>query len=225
MSYGTDTLGGDQTYICSPDGSVTFHSTYDVGGGDFIMDTSRALPPALASAFKSGGDLIILNANNFTMTGNDKLTVGGNLEINAMGIASLGDINALGSILVNAGSIVLLERDAGMVQLADGSMVMDAGLDFAAGGTITINGLTTGQSPRMNENLAMGSDDLFSPDGFAFDLAVLVPDPPTPDPGGIENPEVLIYDESTIQQEAAESEIVAPNRATYQSSACGIRLS
>lgn len=81
----------------------------------------------------------------FRMGQNEKLTVGGDVTINA-GSAVLGDITALGDITVNAPTIEVNSRLPGTLLAPDGSIGQDMGLDFVSGGLIdfsvtpTVNG-------------------------------------------------------------------------------------
>ncbi len=81
----------------------------------------------------------------FRMGQNEKLTVGGNVTINA-GTAILGDITALGNIVVNAPSIQVNSRLPATLLAPDGTIGIDLGLDFVSGGFIdfevtpTVNG-------------------------------------------------------------------------------------
>ncbi|UCD74783.1 MAG: filamentous hemagglutinin N-terminal domain-containing protein, partial [Phycisphaerales bacterium] len=82
----------------------------------------------------ASGDLRI-RAANFAMGQNQKLTVLGDLRIDTPGgSATLGDINTLGDLLVNANKIWLLSRAAGEGIDAKGVRWTDLGLDFVAGG-------------------------------------------------------------------------------------------
>ncbi len=78
----------------------------------------------------------------FRMGQNEKLTVGGNLTINA-GSAVLGDITALGNLTVNAPSIAVNSRPAGALLAPDGTIGQDLGLDFVSGGLISFSVVPT----------------------------------------------------------------------------------
>ncbi len=78
----------------------------------------------------------------FTMGAFQKMTVLGNVTINAGTAAAIGDISALGNITVNAPTISIRTRPGGDVLGAFGSGLVtsrDTGVDFVAGGTITFS--------------------------------------------------------------------------------------
>lgn len=78
----------------------------------------------------------------FHMGRNEKLTVGGNVTINA-GSAILGDITALGNITVNAPTIMLNTRLPGTILGPDNTVASDAGLDFVSGGEFAFSSVPT----------------------------------------------------------------------------------
>jgi filamentous hemagglutinin family protein len=83
----------------------------------------------------AAGDLFV-ECGEFRMGARQKLTVLGTLQIAAGdGIVTLGDVNALNDLIVDAGEIRVRSRDGGEVRTLDGS-VTDLGVDIIAGGTI-----------------------------------------------------------------------------------------
>ncbi|MEE9129633.1 MAG: filamentous hemagglutinin N-terminal domain-containing protein [Phycisphaerales bacterium] len=122
--FETDVAG----FMLFDDAVFEIHST-----GDVIFNQALNSVPAFAT-IGSTGHLRIFAAN-FTMGQNQKLTVLGDLLIDLLGgTATLGDINTLGDLIVNAGQIFLLSREPGFVIDAFGNIIFDLGLDFVAGG-------------------------------------------------------------------------------------------
>jgi len=136
-----------------PLGSIFFN--YDVTDGvDGRVNVPRIATIVARARNASGGivtnpvppyDITFNVVNEFRMGQNEKLTVAGDVTINA-GSAVLGDITALGDITVNAGSIQLNSRPAGTLLAPDNGLGQDMGLDIVSGGLIdfsttpTING-------------------------------------------------------------------------------------
>ncbi|MBX3375928.1 MAG: filamentous hemagglutinin N-terminal domain-containing protein [Phycisphaeraceae bacterium] len=87
----------------------------------------------------SGFDLKINTTGAFAMGAFNKMTVIGNVTINAGGPSAIGDISALGNISVTAPSIAIRTRPGGLVLGNFGSSLInstDTGVDFVAGGSI-----------------------------------------------------------------------------------------
>lgn len=127
-------------------------------------DPNEILRPAVptVATIASNGDLTI-NAANFTMGQNQKLSVIGDLMIDVKnGTASLGDISTLGMIAVTADTINLLLRSAGRVEDADGNLSSDFGLDLVAGTTINFSVVPTsvGSGPRAQFATSSGGGDV-----------------------------------------------------------------
>ncbi len=139
---------------------------YDVTEG---VD-GRVNPPRIASIIarpRNSSGAIVTNPStpfsiSFNTTGefrmgqNEKLTVGGDVTINA-GTAVLGDITALGDITVNAADIQLNSRMPGTLLAPDGSIGLDLGLDYVSGGVIDFS-----QTPTVNGS---GRVAFSTPDG------------------------------------------------------------
>jgi filamentous hemagglutinin family protein len=86
----------------------------------------------------AAGDLFV-ECGEFLMGARQKLTVLGSLEIAAGGgTVTLGDVNTLNDLIVNAGEIRIRSRDGGEVRTLDGS-VTDLGTDIIAGGIISFS--------------------------------------------------------------------------------------
>ena len=109
-----------------------------VTSGDIDLNTLHsgdATPPNRATIYNNDGGLYCIS-QNFTMHQNDKLTATGNIGITASVAATLGDLTALNDIHVAAGTIGLVQRDAGSVLLPGSRSREDRGVDFVAGGSI-----------------------------------------------------------------------------------------
>lgn len=126
--------------------------------GVLTIGGSRAATPqaatiVMASSYVSGSngarvstavdaaDVLTINADQFVMGQNEKLTAFGSLTINATGGATLGDVTTLGDLNVNAPAITLRVRTGSSVlsQFVSGGVPLtaqDGGLDFVAGGRI-----------------------------------------------------------------------------------------
>lgn len=122
-----------------------------------IGGTRTAIPQAativMASAYVPGSngsrvpstvdaaDVLTINADQFVMGVNEKLTAFGSLTVNATSGATLGDVTTLGDMNINAPAITLRSRTGGTVlsQFVSGGVPLtaqDGGLDFVAGGRI-----------------------------------------------------------------------------------------
>jgi filamentous hemagglutinin family protein len=125
----TDPLARLETNVA---GTTEFRgSRVVVDQGDIALDPSgRASAPARSTFFRRGGDLRFETPGSFRMGRNEKLTVAGNLEIDAAR-AELGDLNAL-SIGIDSPDIALLARAGGSSAFPGGTPAGDAGLDWVA---------------------------------------------------------------------------------------------
>jgi filamentous hemagglutinin family protein len=97
---------------------------------------------AQIATIASTGGLAINVSDVFEMGAGEKLTAIGDLAINAGSRATLGDLSALGSIEVNAPTIQIRTRDAGVVLGPDLSTLVagqDQGVDYVAGSTIAFS--------------------------------------------------------------------------------------
>lgn len=103
---------------------------------------------------------LTINVDNFVMGRGQKFTVLGDLTINASS-ATLGDVSALRNITVNAPSISILRRPAGVLlaglpsggQAGFVTQVFDPAVDIVAGGQITFSSapsfIGTGNAPQV----------------------------------------------------------------------------
>jgi filamentous hemagglutinin family protein len=86
----------------------------------------------------SAGDLRVECAE-FLMGPRQKLTILGTLDIDAgQGAVTLGDVNVLNDLIVQAGAIQLRSREAGQV-LSAGGVLSDEGMDIVVGGAIDLS--------------------------------------------------------------------------------------
>ncbi|MDY7109455.1 MAG: filamentous hemagglutinin N-terminal domain-containing protein [Planctomycetota bacterium] len=107
--------------------------------GDILLNPDGKLSPALVATIAGrGGDLTLESLNGDIEMGlNEKLTALGELNIFARsGSATLGDLNSLGDMTVDASSIALWARPGGSLLGADGLFSEDGGADIIAGGSI-----------------------------------------------------------------------------------------
>jgi len=120
-------------------GVITFDANLVSTLGDLTLDSDRlGRPgPAVASIAGVGGDLTLRSANGDVALGrNNRLSVLGDLLIDAAGVATVGDLSTLGDMTVDAPTIRIWTRQPGNVLQSDGTIVPDLGVDFVAGGGI-----------------------------------------------------------------------------------------
>lgn len=193
---GAVTLGDHTTLRSTGDGVIRFGSTVD-GGVDLTVRTGEAglivfaadvgglaalrdltlltsgddldRPVAKAATIVGEGSLQF-DARDFRMGQNEKFTTLGALTINASRRATLGDLVTTSDMTVTAPDITLLLRPAAELIRADGTIIMDDGLDFVSGGTMTFNGtvslagLAGSPDPRFGAVVGAGSGS--APGGF-----------------------------------------------------------
>lgn len=113
--------------------------------GDIKLNAAGRADIPVAATIVGTGDLTFESANgNFTMGQHEKLTVLGNLVVDAAnGTATLSDITTLNDMTITAQQIEILLREGGMVLLSDGSFAQDGGVDFVAGGNINFSSTPT----------------------------------------------------------------------------------
>ena len=109
--------------------------------------------PTVATISKLNGNLEVV-ADTFTMGIGEKLSVQGELDIQADTSASLGDLSAV-EIKVTSPLITLLQRAAGLVQTAFNGLLPDAGVDYVANEILFQRNLD-GDAP----NLVLSGDGL-----------------------------------------------------------------
>ncbi len=129
-------------------GSTLALSQLRIGGNRTTVPSVATIVAGLnASGTPISNFSITFNTTGaFAMGAMQKMTVVGNVTINAGGAAAVSDISALGNITVNASSIQIRTRPAATtLALLNGALVnvQDAGTDFVAGGTITFSAAPT----------------------------------------------------------------------------------
>lgn len=119
-------------------------------------------------------------ARNFRMGQNEKMTVGGNLEIVATNQARLGDLVSLGNMTVTSPDIRLVTRQPGTLSARDPNQTTgtgvrvndrDRGLDFVAGGRFNFSSrpVAIGDGPAPSFGSATGERDVGNQlSGFIF---------------------------------------------------------
>ena len=107
------------------------------------LGIGRSTLPSYATIGKSAGNLSFLSAMNghFVMASGERLSVGGDLDIDhAGGVVSLGDVSALSLRVANASQIGLVRRNSGITLALDGSTSKDGGAAILAN-TIDFGGV------------------------------------------------------------------------------------
>ena len=102
--------------------------------------SSTLAAPATRATIVSDGNIEFVT-DHFAMGQNHKLTsfgdvvIGGLTGVNAATV-SLGDVNAVGDLRVNANSITLLGRNSGLIFTSSGGLMNDVRLDYVVGGRV-----------------------------------------------------------------------------------------
>jgi hypothetical protein len=127
--------------------------TVSTGGAD--LSTSPSGSVVISDAFRANGlidpngvqgtEAFAIAARRFEMGTGEKITAFGNLTIDATEFATLGDINTLGSLTVNAPQIRIATRDRAGFDVIRGNAVIrvpasdDLGVDFIASQNINFS--------------------------------------------------------------------------------------
>ncbi|MDG2048806.1 MAG: hypothetical protein P8M78_01460 [Myxococcota bacterium] len=116
---------------------------------DAATDTRVARAPLISTIYKKNGELQFIAREEFTMGVGEKLSVQGDLKIDAVDIATIGDLSAI-NIDVTAPTIAIQRRAAGEYYSLEGNLLSDAGVDYVADtidfeGEIVLTG--TGRAP------------------------------------------------------------------------------
>lgn len=144
---GTVDGGFDLAASTTPEGLIAFAG--DVGVESALRDitlstrggaSARSIPD---KATVVGEGSLAIRARDFIMGQNEKFTTLGSVDINASRAASLGDMTAVGDLRVTSPTITLLLREAATLLDASGASVSDRGLDFVAGGQLSLAGDVT----------------------------------------------------------------------------------
>jgi len=136
----------DLDVVATEGGLIVFGG--DVGGdgrlGELRLSTAGSVgagPSDVPDRATIGArDDVRFVVSDFLVNQNEKITVLGDLVIDAAGVIRLGDASASGNIVLDGAEIVLLRRPGGPVLRPDGTVVQDQGVDIGAGGAITLNG-------------------------------------------------------------------------------------
>ena len=117
-------------------------------------DTPVARSPIISTIYKKNGNLQFI-VKQFTMGVGEKLSVQGDLEIDALEIATIGDLSAVNilvhsSVTDNTPTIAIQRRAPGSYLSLNGNLLSDAGVDYVADtidfdGEIVLTG--TGRAP------------------------------------------------------------------------------
>ena len=127
-----------------------------------------------------------INANQFVMGLNEKLTAFGKLTVNATTSATLSDITSLGDLTVNSPSISIPNRSAGRVlsRFVHGDHAVteaEGGLDFVSGGKIFFSSAPSGfaryavADPSGGNINIQGGSGTFAPFAGGVSSALFVP--------------------------------------------------
>ena len=151
--FGGDIGGGESplsSFETLVNGTLIFDGNFITVVNDILFNANlnRVAVPARATVGANGNLTITSTAGNFTMGQNEKMTVLGDLNVNA-DTATLGDINTLGDMRINANAILLLTREPGLIDDADGGTFLDSGLDYVAGGQFffSVTPILIGENP------------------------------------------------------------------------------
>lgn len=119
-------FGGDSGDSSVRVDTAEFLYTDQIDGSD---RQPRSSP--VATIFTRNGNLTF-DVTNFTMGEGEKLSVQGDLSINALETAILGDLSALDQITVSAPKISMQLRPGGTFLTSTGDSLPDGGVDYAA---------------------------------------------------------------------------------------------
>ncbi len=163
--------------VVTPDGRIDFRGNIGAPGARLGLvklstsgdaDTARSDVPRVATI--GAMEDVSFFVESFEVLQNEKITVLGDLTIDATGDVTIGDAVATGDLEISADNIVLLRRPGGEVLLADGRVVNDSRVDLAAGddlvldGDLVLGGDETGLNPRLGAggSLILNGDRDFS---------------------------------------------------------------
>ena len=147
-------FGGDDQ-ATAPDTTIVNASLVEFFAlSEESADTPVARSPIISTIYKKNGNLQFL-VDQFTMGTGEKLSVQGDLEIDAFDIATIGDLSAVNilvhsSVTDNTPTIAIQRRAPGNYVALDGTLLPDAGVDYVADtidfdGEIVLTG--TGRAP------------------------------------------------------------------------------
>lgn len=118
--------------------TIIFEGDRVIAVGDIRLNSGGRAAPVQVASIAGLQSLLIESLNGDVVFGqNEKLTVLGDLIIRALnGTATVGDLNALANLTVDASIIEILSRAGGSVYDENGNLLPDTGVDFYAGGDI-----------------------------------------------------------------------------------------
>jgi filamentous hemagglutinin family protein len=132
--------------------------------GDVRLDTNQTAVPRVATIVDTAGGLTVDASGGFEVGGFEKISVTGALSISADDV-QVADLSA-DRIDIDAPRIALLRRERAPLELADGSTMVDDGLDIVANEIVFSSAPTlvgTGPAP----TLVLGSGGLAIPGSLA----------------------------------------------------------
>jgi filamentous hemagglutinin family protein len=206
--------------VANSNGSSSSANQVNVAGNITLRaDPSATEPPRVATITDTQGGLSMQASGDITVGDLDKVSVTGRLRLTSSapdGRVRVGDLSA-DSIRINAPTIEIVRRPGGMVELADGSVVSDAGTDFVANEIVLSSSpmlVETGAAPtfylgsggvslpgelngitlrRLNGRLSAVGPDLFAgQNGRVLDLTGSGPDLVADPTSHIPRPEPLV---------------------------------
>ena len=141
--------------------------------GEVLLNaaTPAASVPELATIVATGGGLRIESEGDTRVGAREKLTSAGRLRIRSGGEVALGDVSAT-EIDIRAERLVVLGRERAPVQLADGGIRVDDGVDWVAN-TIRSNAAPEWDGVGREPTLVIGDGSLSLPGGLPFPLIFL----------------------------------------------------
>lgn len=142
------TFGGDVGTVANPLGTLILGgsapATPRTGVPEYSTIVFAANPNidgTVPSGVNTAGTFQVFSGT-FTMQQGEKLASFGNLTLNNTGVASIGDINVIGTFAVPTGTVNLINRNAGTFRTALGLVGNDGGSDLVAN-TINITNAFT----------------------------------------------------------------------------------
>ena len=129
---GTLILGGSAP--ATPRAGVPEYST-------IVFAANPNLDGTVPSGVNTAGTFQVFSGT-FTMQQREKLASFGNLTLNNTGVASIGDINVIGTFAVPTGTVNLINRNSGTFRTALGLVGNDGGSDLVANAINITNAFT-----------------------------------------------------------------------------------
>ena len=171
LSLSTMSVAGELVLDCGAavGDAIMFPAASAMQARAVRLNTRNSVASAGQATIIAQGDLE-LRTDLVEMGQNHKLTILGNLAISGLTAArctsvTLGDVNALGTLRIDAGTIQLLGRSPTLNLNAQGGWTPDPSVDFVAGGSFQFSVMPTmgGAQPL---NRAVFSSPLVNPDAL-----------------------------------------------------------